>query len=132
MLNLTRANHANLVIGNPSVMGMLQKVKDYTTWGEPSEDTILLLLKERAELKSGERLTETNINEKLGYPSIQKLAEALYNTAVGLDKIPGLKPTFRLHPPKHGFKGSKGKQFLAGGETGYRGKAINNLLRRMI
>ena len=132
MLNLTRANHANLIIENPSVVGMLQKVKDYTTWGEPSEDTILLLLKERAELKGGERLTETNVKEKLGYPSIKRLAKALYTTEVELHKIPGLKPIFRLHPPKHGFKGSKSKPFLAGGETGYRGTAINPLLSRMI
>jgi len=132
MLNLTRANHASLIIGNPSAVGMLQTVKDYITWGEPSEDTILRLLKERAELKNGERLTETNVKEKLGYPSIKNLAAALYNTEVGLHKIPGLKPIFRLHPPKHGFKGSKTKPFLAGGETGYRGKAINTLLSRMI
>ena len=132
MLNLTRANHANLIIENPSVAGMLQRVKDYTTWGEPSEDTILLLLKKRAELKSGERLTETNVKGKLGYTSIKKLAGALYNTEVELHKIPDLKPTFRLHPPKRGFKGSKTKPFLAGGETGYRGKAIDDLLKRMI
>ena len=132
LLNLTRANHANLVIETPSVLGMLQKVKDYTTWGEPSEDTILLLLKERAELKGGEKLTETNVNEKLGYPSIKKLAEALYNAEVGIHRIPGLTPTFKLHPPRHGFKGSRGNPFSAGGETGYRGREIDSLIRRMV
>lgn len=132
LLNLTRANHATLAIETPSISGMLQKVKDYITWGEPSEDTILLLLKERAELKGGERLTETNINEKLGYPSIKKLAEALYNLKIGFNKIPTLTPTFKLHPPKHGFKGSRGKSFSASGETGYRGKGIDILLKRMV
>jgi len=46
--------------------------------------------------------------------------------------IPGLKPYFRLHPPKGGFKGSVKKPYNAGGELGYRGSAINDLIMRMI
>ena len=33
MLNLTRVNHAVLVPKTDSYDGMLQKVKDYVTWG---------------------------------------------------------------------------------------------------
>ena len=43
-----------------------------------------------------------------------------------------LSPVFRLHPPRGGFKGSTKKPYSDGGELGYRGPAINELIRRMI
>jgi len=43
-----------------------------------------------------------------------------------------VKPVFRLHPPRGGFKGSIRKPYGAGGELGYRGAAINELIRRML
>ena len=44
MLNLTRVNHAVLVPKTDSYDGMLQKVKDYVTWGEVDADTISTLI----------------------------------------------------------------------------------------
>jgi len=132
MLNLTRNNHATLIIDNPSAIGMIQHVRDYVTWGEISEDTILSLLKKRAEIKGGEKLTEANVKEALGFASLKKLAEALYKAEVGLNKVQKLKPVFRLHPPRHGFKGDIARQFRSRGETGYRGEAIDKLIASMI
>ena len=45
----------------------------------------------------------------------------------------GLKPFFRLHPPRKGFerKGTK-QHFNVGGAYGNRGEKINDLLKRMI
>ncbi len=42
-------------------------------------------------------------------------------------------PFFRMHPPRGGFerKGIK-KSYNAGGVLGYRGSAINDLLKRML
>ena len=45
--------------------------------------------------------------------------------------VPDVKPLFRLHPPKGGWKSTK-KPFVRGGALGYRGKAINDLVRRMV
>lgn len=132
MLNLTRNNHATLIIDNPSTTGMIQHARDYVTWGEVSEDTILSLLKKRAEIKGGGKLTETNVKETLEFSSLKKLAETLYKAEVELNKIQKLKPVFRLHPPRHGFKGDVTRQFRSQGETGYRGEAINKLIARMI
>jgi large subunit ribosomal protein L30 len=47
-------------------------------------------------------------------------------------KLPGIHPIFRLHPPSKGFKGKTKKNFRAGGEAGYRGEAINDLVKRMV
>jgi len=45
----------------------------------------------------------------------------------------GIKPFFRLNPPKGGFerKGTK-KGYSIGGALGYRGKDINKLIQKMI
>ena len=43
-----------------------------------------------------------------------------------------IKPLFRLRPPSKGFKGKVKKSFAAGGEAGYRGHSINDLLERMM
>ncbi|KAA0009023.1 MAG: 50S ribosomal protein L30, partial [Thermoplasmata archaeon] len=45
MLNLLRINSCTIIPETPSYKGMLQKVKDYVTWGEASDETLALLLK---------------------------------------------------------------------------------------
>ncbi|RLI45728.1 50S ribosomal protein L30, partial [Candidatus Bathyarchaeota archaeon] len=60
------------------------------------------------------------------------LAEAIYKTEVEFNRLPNVKPVFRLHPPKKGFKGKVKKSYAAGGVTGYRGEAINDIIKRMI
>jgi large subunit ribosomal protein L30 len=42
-----------------------------------------------------------------------------------------VQPIFKLHPPRKGFKGKTKKSFAAGGEAGYRGEKISELLKRM-
>ena len=49
----------------------------------------------------------------------------------GLTHIPGLKPLFRLRAPKGGWRSTK-KPFTLGGALGYRGRSINELVRRMM
>ncbi len=51
----------------------------------------------------------------------------------GIKTEDGLKPFFRLNPPRKGFarKGTK-VPYAKGGASGYRGKEINKLLERMI
>jgi large subunit ribosomal protein L30 len=60
------------------------------------------------------------------------LAQALLEEKVKLKDLKIIKPVFRLHPPKKGFKRSVKKMFNDGGELGYRGPEINELLLRMI
>ena len=44
MLNLTRVNHATIIPDNPQYRGMLQKAKDYVTWGVADVVTIHSML----------------------------------------------------------------------------------------
>ena len=131
MLHLARTNHAVLVDNRPSYMGMLYRVQNYVTWGEVSKETVALMLKKRGRLAGGKKLTNEAV-EKLGYKSIEALAEAIANCKVEYQKLPNVQPVFKLHPPSKGFKGKTKKSFSAGGEAGYRGEKINELIKRMV
>ena len=55
MLNLHRNNYCAVVPNNSNYQGMLQKVKDYVTYGEIDEETYKLLVEKRGE-KKGDKL----------------------------------------------------------------------------
>jgi large subunit ribosomal protein L30 len=131
MLRLTRNCHATLLDDRPAYNGMLRKSKDYLTWGEVSQENIALLLKKRGKLVGDKKLTDEYAKE-LGYKSLDDLAEAIFKMEVECSSLPEVKPVFRLRPPKKGFKGKVKRSYAAGGEAGYRGDAINDLLKRMV
>lgn len=130
MLHLTRNCHATLIDDRASYLGMLRKAKDYLVWGEVSREGVALLLGKRGKLVGNKKLTEEYV-QGIGYESIDDLAEAIYELKVEYSSLRGVKPLFRLHPPKKGFKGKVKKSYAAGGVTGYRGEVINDLIKRM-
>jgi large subunit ribosomal protein L30 len=131
MLNLKRNNYAVLIDNRPSFVGMLKTAQSFVTWGEVSKETLTALLKKRGRLIGNKKLTN-EYARKLGYVSLEELAEAIYNCKVECWKLPNIQPYFRLHPPTKGFKGKIKKGYGMGGELGYRGEKINELLERMI
>jgi len=131
MLRLHRKNHAVIIDDRPSYMGMLKKVIDYVTWGEITPETLAYLLRRRGELEGGKKITDEYIQKTVGINSIEELAQAIFDGKISLKDIPKLKPVFRLHPPSGGFKRSIKKHYGAGGELGYRGLEINELIRKM-
>lgn len=131
MLRLSRNCHATMLDDRPAYKGMLQKSKDYLTWGEVSQENIALLLKKRGRLVGDKKLTDEYAKE-LGYKSLDDLAAAMFKLEIECSDLPNVKPVFRLRPPKKGFKGKVKRSYAAGGELGYRGNAINDLLKRMV
>ncbi len=131
LLGLTHTNHAVLIDSRPAYLGMLQRAQSYVTWGEASKETVTAMLKQRAKIGGGKKLTD-EYAVKLGFKSIDDLAEAVFNCKAAISKLEGVQKTFRLRPPKKGFKGKTKKSFRAGGEAGYRGEAINDLVKRMV
>ncbi|MEM4965462.1 MAG: 50S ribosomal protein L30 [Sulfolobales archaeon] len=134
LLRLYRKFHATLYPRElPGFEGMLEKVQHWTTWGEIDLDTLKELLVRRGEIPGGRRISDEYVRERLSLNSVEDLARELYEGRILLHKLSGIiKPVFRLHPPKGGFRGSIKKPIKEGGELGYRGKAINELLRRMM
>jgi large subunit ribosomal protein L30 len=131
MLNLTRNNYAVLIDDRPSFVGMLKTAQNFVTWGEASKETVNELIKERGRLAGNKKLTD-EYAQKVGYKSLEALAEAVFNCKIEYWKLPNVQPNFRLHPPTKGFKGKIKKGYAAGGEVGYRGEKINELIWRMI
>ena len=70
--------------------------------------------------------------QKVGYKSLDDLAEAVYKAEAEYKSLQHVKPVFRLHPPAKGYKGKVKKGYRMGGASGYRGEAINDLIKRMI
>ena len=131
MLRLTRNCHATLLDNRPAYKGMLKKSKNCITWGEISQENISLLLKKRGRLQGDKKLNDESA-KNLGYDSLDDLAQAVFNVDIDFSSLPEIKPVFRLRPPSKGFKGKVKKSYAAGGEVGYRGESINDLLKRMM
>jgi large subunit ribosomal protein L30 len=127
-LNLPRKHNAVLITDTPSNLGMLKKAADYITWGEITKESLVDLLKKRGRLVGEERLTKESL-KKAGIGAFEDLVGRIMEEG----KVPApIKTTFRLTPPSRGFKRSIKRHIGSGGELGYRGSAINDLVQRMI
>jgi large subunit ribosomal protein L30 len=130
MLQLTRNNHAVLIDNRPSFLGMLKTAQNFVTWGEPLKETVNALMKKRGRLVGNRKLTD-EYAQTVGFKTLDELTEAVYDGRIAYSKLPKIQPTLRLHPPTKGFKGKVKKGYHAGGESGYRGEKINELIKRM-
>ncbi|MEW6222288.1 MAG: 50S ribosomal protein L30 [Candidatus Hadarchaeota archaeon] len=130
IVGLTKINHCILVDDSDAVLGMLQKAKDYITWGEATPQTIEHLLRRWGRLSGNRRLTDEEVKSKGAFQSIKDFADAISSGKAGISSLPGLKKVFRLHPPRKGFKSTK-RPFKDFGDLGYRGEKINDLIIRM-
>ena len=129
MLRLNRINHGVLIEENPSFEGMLQKSKDYITWGEITPEILSEVISKRGEFVGGVRITDELLAEKTDYSSITDLSNALVNGDIKSTDI-DMKPVFRLHPPRKGYEGIR-RSIREGGSLGYRGESIEDLIKRM-
>ena len=133
MLNLTRVNHATLVPENVTYLGMLKKSKDYVTWGEVDAETIETLLKERGRMVGDKPVDDATIKASSKYKTVAAFSKAMAAGEATMKDVDGLKPIFRLHPPR-GSKGWGGikRSYTVGGALGFRGEAISDLAGRML
>jgi len=107
MLRLPRINNCVIIPETDSFKGMLQKVKDYVTWGEIDKETVEMILeREGIDTNNAEKILKGKAKDILHFP-------------------------IRLHPPRKGYKSIK-RPYSIGGSLGYRGKEINELIRRML
>ena len=99
LFNLHHVNHATLVRSNPSVLGMLQKAKDYIAYGTISTEMIGNLLKKRGLLVGNKPLTDNHVKFATDFDSIDNLAKGIFDGKIKMRDVKDLKPIFRLHPP---------------------------------
>ncbi len=132
LMNLYSVNSATILRSTPIVRGMLQKAKDYISFGPISEEYLKKMLKKRARLTGNKMLTDAHVRRTTVYKSVDGLAKAIYQGKIQLKEVKDLKPVFRLHPPIGGYPGSIKKPVGAGGTLGNVGAKINLYLKKMI
>jgi large subunit ribosomal protein L30 len=112
---------------------MLQKAKDYVTWGNADAETVEAMLQERGRMSGDSPLTDDIVSDATSYKSISDFAKAIVDNEAAVKDVPGLKRVFRLHPPR-GAKGWGGikRSYVVGGALGSRGDDIKGLVERMI
>ena len=131
LLRLTRVNHCVLLEENDVYKGMLQMVKDYTTWGEIDKETLTKLITARGMLMGDKPVTAEYLKSSTSFDTIEKLSAAILDQKATYKEIPDVKPLFRLNPPRQGY-GTIKRSFVNGGTLGYRKKEINALITRML
>jgi len=130
MLRLKDNNNCAIFSETADAKGMIEKVKDWVTYGEISKETLTKVLERRLRMKGNERIEEKKLKDVTGFDSYEKLADALIHAKVKLKDFKKIQQIFRLTPPSKGFKSVKDN--YPKGDLGYRGKEINELLERMI
>jgi len=98
-LNLTRVNHCVVVDDNPYYRGMLNVVKDYVAYGPISPVMMERLIKKRGEF-SRKRKVELSDEE------IKQFVKECFEGKKTLKDL-GIKPVFRLNPPRKGYRSIK-------------------------
>lgn len=111
MLNLVNKFECSLVPENDSFEGMLEKVKNFVTWGEVDDGMAKKIIE-----MSGSESPDGDFEKVVDGESKDEL---------------GLKNSVNLHPPSGGFNGST-KKLYPKGEGGYRGEEVNRLLEKMM
>ncbi len=129
MLNLTKPHQIVVVDDRSTYLGMLKKAKDYITYGEIEQRVLEQLLRKWGRLEGNERLTEKYVKEKTGQ-TIAEFTESVMKFEKELQELE-IKKVFRAHPPRKGHKNIK-RAFTQSGSLGYRGSAVNELIKRMI
>ncbi|MEK6891312.1 MAG: uL30 family ribosomal protein [Nanoarchaeota archaeon] len=120
-LKLRRKYACSVFSNTPEIMGMIKKVRSFTAYGNINKETLVELIKQRGEV---DKKNNPKQSDKI---DAEKSAESILKN--GNFENTGLKPFFRLHPPR---KGINTKQHFPHGVLGDHGEKINELIRRML
>ncbi|MCD6414835.1 MAG: 50S ribosomal protein L30 [Candidatus Diapherotrites archaeon] len=131
MLHLLKVNHCTIIDDRPVYKGMLQKAKDWITWGEIDSELVEKLLRKKGRLSGNKKLTDSYMEKNTKYKTIANFVKAFMDEKASLKDIPGIKLYFRLSPPKGGYENTK-RQYANKGSLGNRGAGMGKLLERMI
>ena len=115
-MRLRRKYSAILLQPTPMNLALLKKVRNFVAYGPISKETLVELLEKRGMVIGGKKIDAAKIADQLDKKSLEEL---------------GLKPFFRLHPPRGGID-SKVHFPIRKGVLGDNKEKINDLVRRML
>ncbi|MBI4257880.1 MAG: 50S ribosomal protein L30 [Thaumarchaeota archaeon] len=114
---LDRRYTATIVPDTPVVRGMLSKAKNYVAWC-PAAPALVEKVVEKRGRSVGKKPLQTEDLSALGFKNMKVLAKAISDGKLVLGKTEGVKPVFRLSPPRGGFRRSTKRMRSEGGVLG--------------
>lgn len=130
MLKLKTVNSCTVMPDSPNLKGMLDKAKDRITYGSIDKETFVELLKKRGRVLGNKKLTEDYLKKTTKFDNFENFADSVFTNKTKLKDVKGLKPFFRLNPPRKGMKSAR--LHHPKGALGFRKDGINEFLKRMI
>ncbi len=130
LLKLEKKYSATIVHNKKSMLGMLNKIKNYICWKEADFLIVKELLYRRA-LKKGHKKFIDDDALQLGFNNVDDLVNSIIDGKTSLSKTKILKPWFALSPPRHGFKKSTKTLCSERGILGYNSD-LNTIIRNMM
>ena len=125
-LLLKRKYHCVAVQEKPELLGMVKKVNNFVAFGNIDKEMLVKLIEKRGKLIKS--INAKNKKENRGKIDASKIASEIMDKGKKLSDL-GLKPFFRLHPPRGGIKS---KVHFPKGVLGNHKEKINKLLERML
>ena len=116
-LRLRRKYSCVVVREKEELQSLLKKIRNFVSYGKIDKETFIELVEKRGQSLKKEKIKAKEI--------VEKFIDSRTNE--NLDKF-GIKPFFRLHPPRGGIKS---KLHYPKGVLG-ENKEINELIRRML
>jgi large subunit ribosomal protein L30 len=129
-LKVERKFSASVVTDDPATVGMLRLCKDYVAWAPIDGELLATLLEKRGMISTRSRV-DSGFLAKMGFGGFPDLADKMLSEHIRLSQVKGMRPFFRLSPPRGGFKTSLRRQFSEKGMLG-RNPKLAELVRRMI
>ncbi len=130
-LSIARRFNATIVPDDKVYRGMLRLSKEHVAWCKLTSSLAEKILKTRSEKSTGRKFSEAELKENNDYQSFADLAKGLESGKVKLTNLYGMRPFFRLGPPRGGFRRSSRRQFSAGGLLG-QNEELSKLVERML
>jgi len=129
-LKVERKFTASVVPDDDATKGMLRLCKEYLAWSELDKELLTELLKKRG-MASETRKLDKEALASIGYKKHEELATKMIKDEVRLSSVSGIRPFFRLSPPRGGFKSSLRRQATDKGTLGLNPK-LGDIVRRMV
>lgn len=129
-IRLGRKHSCVLLELSDSAKGMLQKANNYIAWGNADEKSVELLLSKRG--MEGNKPLSPEFYKKIKVADAKELAAAIVSQKISLKTLfeAGLRPLFRLSPPRKGYGGMKLQQ--PRGPLGFHKQGLTQLIERMV
>ncbi len=129
-LKAERKFTATVVGDDEQTLGILRACKDYLAWAPADKELLATLLEKRGMVSESKKL-DSEALKKLGFKNFGDLADKMMKDQLRMSAVGGVRPFFRLSPPRGGFKRSLRRQATDRGTLG-KNSDLPQIIKRMI